>query len=96
MYKNLLAPTIHVELSKIVQSDAYLNLPPSAQVMAIKEYIKEIKKDITETLSSDESLVPYLMEYDLRNISKDEKRLIEDVLGKEYLDTLIKYFQSQR
>ena len=73
-----------------------MNLPPSAQVMAIKEYIREIKKDITETLSSDESLVPYLMEYDLRNISKDEKRLIEDVLGKEYLDTLIKYFQSQR
>ena len=96
MYKNLLAPAIHVELSKIVQSDAYLNLPPSAQVMAIKDYIKDIKKEIMETLSTDPSLVPYLMEYDLRNISKDEKRLIEDVLGKEYLNTLIKYFQSNR
>ena len=96
MYKNLLAPAIHVELSKIVQSDAYLNLPPSAQVVAIKEYIKDIKKEITETLSADPSLVPYLMEYDLRNLPKDEKRLIEDVLGKEYLNTLIKHFQSQQ
>ena len=96
MYKNLLAPAIHVELSKIVQSDAYLNLPPSAQVVAIKEYIKDIKKEITEILSADPSLVPYLMEYDLRNLPKDEKRLIEDVLGKEYLNTLIKHFQSQQ
>ena len=59
-------------------------------------YIKEIKKEITEILSADPSLVPYLMEYDLRNLPKDEKRLIEDVLGKEYLNTLIKHFQSQQ
>ena len=73
-----------------------MNLPPSAQVVAIKEYIKDIKKEITAILSADPSLVPYLMEYDLRNLPKDEKRLIEDVLGKEYLNTLIKHFQSQQ
>jgi len=94
MYKNLLAPTIHNKLSELVQGNNYKNLPNAVQVEFIKAFLKKTKTDIRKVLAADPSLVPYLMEYKLRNLTGDRKRTIKDVLGEDYLNSLIKWFQN--
>jgi len=95
MYKNILAPQIHLALSDIVTSPKYLSMSSNVQVYVIKEFIKEAKKNTMKALQSDASLIPYLMEYQISNIPKDKRKVLDEVLGKDYIDTLIKEFQSK-
>ena len=48
-----------------------------------------------EELQADASLVPYIMEYNFSKIPKSQLSIIYDALGKDYLNTLIKEFQSK-
>ena len=94
-YKNVFAPLVHNKLSELVQTDAYKSLPLSLQYYTIKESIKQFKKQTTKELQSDASLVPYLMEYQLNNIPKSQRAVIDDIIGKDYLNNLILEFQKK-
>lgn len=94
-YKNVFAPLVHNKLSELVQTDAYKSLPLSLQYYTIKESIKQFKKQTTKELQSDASLVPYLMEYQLNNIPKSQRAVINDIIGKDYLNNLILEFQKK-
>ena len=94
MYKNIFAQKIHFGLSAMVQAPGYTNLTPNAQLMFIKTFLKQAKLETRIKLQSDESLIPYLMEYNISNIDSILRRNLDDVLGKNYIDTLIKEFQS--
>jgi len=95
MYKNLLAPQIHLGLSTLVQSPGYLKLTPNVQRLFIKEFLTTAKKNATQTLQKDPSLVPYLMEYQFYNMSVEKRKVINEVLGKDYIDTLLNEFQRK-
>jgi len=94
MYKNIFAQKIHFGLSTIVQAPGYVNLRPNAQLMFLKAFLKQAKLETRIELQSDESLIPYLMEYNISNINPIIRKNLDEILGKEYIDTLIKEFQS--
>ena len=96
MYKDILAPQIHFGLSTLVTNEKYLTLTPNVQILIIKEFLKESKKNTMTALQQDASLIPYLMEYKINNLPKIQRKVLDEVLGKEYIDTLIKEFQSAK
>ena len=96
MYKDILAPQIHFGLSTLVTNEKYLTLTPNVQILIIKEFLKESKKNTMTALQQDASLIPYLMEYKINNLPKTQRKVLDEVLGKEYIDTLIKEFQSAK
>ena len=60
----------------------------------IKEFIKGAREDTMKVLQNDASLVPYLMEYDISKIPSDQRKILNDVLGSDYINTLLREFQS--
>lgn len=94
-YKNIFAPKIHFGLSAIVESTGYQSLNINMKRFIIKEFIKGARKETMEELQADASLVPYIMEYNFSKIPKSQLSIIYDALGKDYLNTLIKEFQSK-
>ena len=96
MYKDILAPQIHFGLSTVVTNEKYLTFTPNVQILIIKEFLKEAKKNTMTALQQDESLIPYLMEYKINNLPKTQRKVLDEILGKEYIDTLIKEFQSAK
>jgi len=88
-YKNLLAPKIHFGISKLVESPAYQQLDFNKKVIVIKNAISAAKAEAKKQLQQDSSLVPYLLQYKLNQFSRDERRVINDVIGIDYIDTLI-------
>ena len=92
-YKNQFAPMIHLGLSAVVESPGYQNLNVNMKRLVLKEFIKGARKDTMEALQKDASLVPYIMEYNVSKISKDQRKIIDDAIGKDYLNQLILEFQ---
>ena len=65
-----------------------------AMTLFIKEFIKGAKEDTMKILQADASLVPYLMEYDISKIPSAQRKILNDVLGADYLNTLLREFQN--
>jgi len=94
-YKNVFAPMIHLGLSSVVESQGYKNLSVVQQRLVIKELVKGFKKDTMKALQSDASLVPYIMEYNISKIPSSQRAIIDEVIGKDYLNNLILEFQKK-
>jgi len=41
-------------------------------------------------LQADTSLAPYLLQYNFNNLSREKRKLINDSIGIDYIDSLIK------
>ena len=93
-YKDIFAPMVHNVLSKAVEQQGYQLLSTNMKRLFINEFIKGAKKDTMATLQNDASLVSYLMEYDINNIPKDQKRILNDMLGADYINQLLLNFQK--
>jgi hypothetical protein len=90
--KKQLAPRIALGLSAVVESPLYQNLNEETKTIVIKQILEKFKKEAMEKIKNDSDLVPYLMRYKIEKLSKDERRILDSYLGKEYLDTMIKNF----
>ena len=93
--KKIIAPKIAIGISALVESPGYKNLNNELQVLILKKAITKIKKDASDKIKRDTDLVPYLMRYEIEKLPKDKRRFLDGVLGKEYLDTLIKEFGAK-
>jgi hypothetical protein len=93
-YKNVFAPMIHNGLSQLVEGVGYQNMSINMKRLFIKEFIKGAKEDTMKILQADASLVPYLMEYDISKIPSAQRKILNDVLGADYLNTLLREFQN--
>ena len=90
--KKIIAPKIAIGISVLVDSPYYQGLSEETKVIVLKKALADIKKDASQTIKRDTDLAPYLMRYEIEKLSKDERRLLDSYLGKEYLDTMIKEF----
>ena len=93
-FKNVFAPMIHNGLSQIVEGAGYQSMSVNMKRLLIKEFITAAKKDTMKVLQADASLVPYLMEYDISKIPSAQRKILNDVLGSDYLNTLLREFQN--
>lgn len=94
-YKDLLAPKIHYGISKLVETQAYQNLDFNKKVLVVKKALAAAKAEAKKQLQQDASLVPYLLQYKLNQFSRDERRVINDVIGIDYIDSIIQNLKKK-
>lgn len=94
-YKNLLAPKIHFGISKLVETQTYQNLDFNKKVLVVKNALAAAKAEAKKQLQQDASLVPYLLQYKLNQYSRDERRVIDDVIGIDYINSIIQNLKKK-
>ena len=94
--KKIIAPKIALGVSVLVDSPYYQSLNEETKVIILKQALSKIKKEASDKIKRDSDLAPYLMRYEIEKLSKDERRVLDSYLGKEYLDTMIKEFGGKK
>ena len=93
-YKMLLAPKIALELSAVVSLPFFKKLDVNTQNYVIKEQLTKYKKDVMQSLQKDSTVMAYVLQYKINDIPKDKRKVIDDLLGKNFLFDLVKEFQT--
>ena len=89
-YKDKLAVSIGFGLSSIVSTPEYQNMSESFKSLIVKKSLERIKKEAKEEMQKDVSLAPYLMQVKINALDKDTRRILDDVVGLDYIDDLLK------
>jgi len=88
-YKDILSFKIGYGISEFVKTDYYQKQPFSNKILLIKGALKQVKEETKKELQSNAELAPYLLQYEYNNLSRDERRVINDVIGIDYINDLI-------
>lgn len=89
-YKDKSAVAIGFGLSAIVSRPEYQALPDSFKSLYVKKYLESAKSSIKQEMQKDTSLVPYITENKLNSLDKDTRRIINDVIGKDFIDNMLR------
>jgi hypothetical protein len=89
-YKDKLAVSIGFGLSNIVSTPQYQNMNESFKSLIVKKSLEKFKKEAKEQMQKDTSLAPYLMQVKINALDKDTRRILDDVVGLDYIDNLLK------
>ena len=89
-YKDKLAVSIGFGLSSIVSTPEYQNMTDSFKSLIVKKSLEKFKKEAKEEMQKDISLAPYLMQVKINALDKDTRRILDDVVGLDYIDNLLK------
>jgi hypothetical protein len=89
-YKDKLAVSIGFGLSSIVSTPQYQNMTDSFKSLIVKKSLEKFKKEAKEQMQKDTSLAPYLMQIKINALDKDTRRILDDVVGLDYIDNLLK------
>jgi len=89
-YKDKFAVAIGFGLSTIVSQPEYQALPDSFKSLYVKKYLESAKSSTKQQMQQDTSLAPYLMQVKINDLDKDTRRILDEVVGMDYLDNLLK------
>lgn len=89
-YKDKLAVSIGFGLSSIVSTSEYQNMTDSFKSLVVKKSLEKFKKEAKEEMQKDTSLAPYLMQVKINALDKDTRKILDDVVGLDYIDNLLK------
>ena len=89
-YKDKLAVSIGFGLSSIVSTPQYQNMTDSFKSLVVKKSLEKFKKEAKEEMQKDTSLAPYLMQVKINALDKDTRKILDDVVGLDYIDNLLK------
>lgn len=93
-YKDKLAVAIGFGLSSIVSQPEYQALPNSVKSLYVKKYLESARSSAKQEMQKDTSLAPYLLQLNINALDKDTRRILDDVIGMDYLDNLLKEFKK--
>jgi len=93
-YKDKLAVAIGFGLSSIVSQPEYQALPDSFKSLMVKKYLESARSSAKQEMQKDTSLAPYLLQLNINALDKDTRRILNDVIGMDYLDNLLKEFKK--
>lgn len=91
-YKNALAPQIAIGLSKIVELPAYQQQTNARKILIVEQILNDFKKNSTEAIQNNEGLAPFILRYEIEKIPLSQRRVLDETLGKDYLNQLIKNY----
>ena len=91
-YKNIFAPKIAIGISTIVESPAYQALPEHIKGAVLKGLLKKAKKETTKSLQKNSDIAPYILKYKIETMTRDQRKVIDEMLGKDFLKELIKFY----
>jgi hypothetical protein len=89
-YKDKLAVSIGFGLSNIVSTPQYQNMNESFKSLIVKKSLEKFKKEAKEEMQKDTSLAPYIMQLKVNDLDKDTRRILDDVIGMDYIDNLLR------
>ena len=87
--KDILSYKIGYGISKMVESDVYKKQPFNKKILWVKAALRQVKNEAKKELRNNAELAPYLLQYDYNKLSRDERRVINDVIGIDYINSLI-------
>ena len=93
-YKDKLAVAIGFGLSSIVSQPEYQALPDSFKSLMVKKYLESARSSVKQEMQKDTSLAPYLLQLNINSLDKDTRKILNDVIGMDYLDNLFKEFKK--
>ena len=93
-YKDKLAVAIGFGLSSIVSQPEYQALPNSVKSLYVKKYLESARSSAKQEMQKDTSLAPYLLQLNINALDKDTRRILDDVIGMDYLDNLLKEYKK--
>lgn len=89
-YKDKLAVSIGFGLSSIVSTPEYQNMTDSFKSLIVKKSLEKFKKEAKEEMQKDISLAPYLVQIKINSLDKDTRKVLDDVVGFDYINDLLK------
>ena len=89
-YKDIYSYIVGNGISNFVQTRYYNSLSFNQKVFVIKKLLNAAKIQTKKRLQADTSLAPYLLQYNFNNLSREKRKLINDSIGIDYIDSLIK------
>lgn len=89
-YKDIYSYIVGNGISNFVQTRYYNSLSFNQKVFVIKKMLNAAKIQTKKRLQADTSLAPYLLQYNFNNLSREKRKLINDSIGIDYIDSLIK------
>ena len=89
-YKDKLAVSIGFGLSGIVSTPEYQNMTESFKSLIVKKSLEKFKADAKKEMQLDTSLAPYLVQLKVNSLDKDTRRILNDVVGMDYIDNLLR------
>ena len=61
-------------------------------MVLIKRALTKFKKEASDAVKNNKDLAPYLLKYEIEKMGKDQRRLIDSYLGKDFVNNLLKTF----
>jgi hypothetical protein len=89
-YKDKLAVSIGFGLSSIVSTPEYQNMTESFKSLIVQKSLEKFKAEAKKEMQLDTSLAPYLMQVKINALDKDTRRILNDVVGMDYIDNLLR------
>ena len=89
-YKDKLAVSIGYKLSNIIETPAYQSMNDSFKSIIVKQSLEKFKAEAKKDMQLDTSLAPYLMQVKINALDKDTRRILDEVVGMDYIDNLLK------
>jgi hypothetical protein len=62
----------------------------SFKSLIVKKSLEKFKKEAKEEMQKDVSLAPYLVQIKINSLDKDTRKILDDVVGLNYIDDLLK------
>ena len=62
----------------------------SFKSLIVKKSLEKFKKEAKEEMQKDTSLAPYIMQLKVNDLDKDTRRILDDVIGMDYIDNLLR------
>jgi len=94
--KDYISYQIGYGISKMVETPIYKSKTFNEKVYLMKKALASIKRSAKEVARDDASLAPYLLQYDLNNLSREERNLIDDAIGFDYIEALLDGLKNKK
>ena len=95
-YKDIYSYLVGNGISNFVQTRYYNSLSFNQKVFVIKKMLNAAKRETKKRLQADTSLAPYLLQYNFNNLSREKRKLINDSIGIDYINSLIKGLKDKQ
>ena len=88
-YKDIYSYFVGNGISNFVKTPYYQSLSFNQKVFVIKQMLNSAKRETKKILQANTELVPYLLQYDFNKLSRDKRRIIDDAIGIDYINSII-------
>ena len=88
-YKDIYSYFVGNGISNFVKTPYYQSLSFNQKVFVVKQMLNAAKRETKKILQTNTELAPYLLQYNFNKLSRDKRRIIDDAIGIDYINSLI-------